>query len=127
MGVEKNIAQAEAFRVFAKETFTFFEWLTISAAIQWAAIKTATFSLVLLSFFLQLIAVIYVMFTGAIYLRPYVQSVKWKALRWLLALPLVAVLAFSGNWLVGTTVNRLINTQVSDVPSPSHAPARPPH
>lgn len=125
MGAEKDIAQAEAFRTFTKGVFTFLEWLTISAAIQWAAIKTGTLTLVLLSFSLQLMAVIYVMLTGAIYFRPYVQSVKWKAVRWLLALPLVVVLTLAGNWFVSTTINRLIATQLPG--APSHASAKSPH
>lgn len=113
MGLDSDIAKAELFRTFARETFTFLEWLTISAAIQWAAVKTNTASLAFLSLGLQLMAVIYVMLTGAIYFRPHVQRIPWKVLRWLLALPLVLILLFAGNWLVTTTVNRLVHTQLS--------------
>lgn len=118
MSVENEIAKAERFRTFAKETFTFLEWLTISAAIHWAAVKTSASSLAILSFGLQLIAVIYVMLTGAIYFRSHVQRIALPFIRWLLAIPLVLALFIFGNWLVTTTVNRLVATQLSDV-SPS--------
>lgn len=112
MNASGAIAQAESFRTFAKESFTFLEWLAIAAAIQWAGIKTGMLSLAVLSFLLQLVAVIYVLLTGAVHFRPYVQSVKWKAARWALALCLVSFLLVAGNLLVTTTVNAIVRTQL---------------
>lgn len=111
MSANDTIEGAESFRAFAKESFNFIEWLAMAAAVQWAGIKTGMMSLAILSFLLQLIAVIYVLLTGAARLRPYVQSVQRKAYRWLLALCFVAILFVAGNVLVTTTVNALVRTQ----------------
>lgn len=123
MKLTQPLTRAQEFQVvktfleFSRQLFVVLEWLTITAAVTYAAIKTHSIVLWLIGYALQLIIAIYILFAAALWLRPRFGRLKNSKWRLILGAATVALVAFGGDWLVKDTVFRLVRTQLPGVPS----------
>jgi hypothetical protein len=114
MSVQKSEERARALLACVKQFFTLVEWLTLTAAILYAAVKAQSLQLWLLAYAMQLALALYALFTFAFWIKPRAQSIQSRWIRWSVGFIAVAIVAFGGNWLIEDSVNRIVRSQLPD-------------